>query len=544
MNIKKYKDFQKSHPQQLELFSFPNLFEKKKDIYSGTVDLYDIVPKYFHGDIEKVRTKDGLLKSLERNFVYKKQEMILRIAPAQIITKGGEKAFYPSQREEIIEDVLRKFATDSKKNEFLDDKLSVRFTLYELWKELKKIKHSYKYNEIKESLEILSGTKLEIKDKNNKVTFSSSMFESFGMINENNIFKEEENEEYSKKIIYFVRFNSLVSDSIKNKTWRLINYQDCMSYKKVISRWLHKRISHMFLVGDVYIPYNILLSTIIRDSGMTLYKTISENIRQIETCIEEMVKIGSINKYEVEKIYFEDKMNKIKDVKFLLYISDSFFKDIQLSYLVTKNKEYIKSLNNNNQISIKNDLDGRENKIKEIVEEILSLFNKNNISINGEEVKKIFSYLDLEEKEKYIDNTEASLEYILKQEKNNKEVKSIAILTKAIKEGWKKNNDKKENSTKKTLESINKDIEGFLNSFKTKKEKDIFSLFLFHFGKTEFFGWFLNIKLDIIENEYIFSSENGFIIEYFEINFLHKIEKICKNYDPNIKKIKIVKLPK
>lgn len=51
------------------------------------------------------------------------------------------RAFYPSTREEIIENVLRKFATNPNKNEFLDDSLSVRFTLYDLWKELKETGH-------------------------------------------------------------------------------------------------------------------------------------------------------------------------------------------------------------------------------------------------------------------------------------------------------------------------------------------------------------------------------------------------------------------
>ena len=136
--IKQYNEYEKTHPEQLNLFSFSNVFVDKRDKYSGTVELYDVVPKYFHGDIGKVRTQDGFLKSLVREFTYKKQKMTLRVSPAQIETEDGEKAFYPSQREEIIEDVLRKFATDRERNEFLDDRLSVRFTLYDLQKELKK----------------------------------------------------------------------------------------------------------------------------------------------------------------------------------------------------------------------------------------------------------------------------------------------------------------------------------------------------------------------------------------------------------------------
>ena len=70
--------------------------------------------------------------------------MSMKITPALLeVENGKSKAFYPSTREEIIEDVLRKFATDSNRNEFLDDRLSVKFSLYDLWTELRKIKHPY-----------------------------------------------------------------------------------------------------------------------------------------------------------------------------------------------------------------------------------------------------------------------------------------------------------------------------------------------------------------------------------------------------------------
>ena len=112
-------------------------------------------------------------------------------------------------------------------------------------------------------INILSKTNIEIVSEDTKLTFSSNMFETFGVANHNDNTQIEYDENYSKKVIYFVRFNSLVSESVKNRTWRVINYEQCMSYKKNISRWLHKRISNMFLNARLEIPYNILLSTII-----------------------------------------------------------------------------------------------------------------------------------------------------------------------------------------------------------------------------------------------------------------------------------------
>jgi hypothetical protein len=106
----------------------------------------------------------------------------------------------------------------------LDSSLSVTFTLYELWKELKRNRHTYSYPEIIESLRILSKVNILIKQsgKKGKVELSSNMFETFGAVDNNEqSISCEVNEEKSKKIIYYVRFNALVTRSIREQSWRL-----------------------------------------------------------------------------------------------------------------------------------------------------------------------------------------------------------------------------------------------------------------------------------------------------------------------------------
>ncbi len=44
----------------------------------------------------------------------------------------------------------------------------------------------------------------------------------------------------------FVRFSALVTKSVDENTFRLYDYQKMMSYKNVIARQLHKRISRHF----------------------------------------------------------------------------------------------------------------------------------------------------------------------------------------------------------------------------------------------------------------------------------------------------------
>ena len=589
---KLYNEYQRMRANNLDLFSFDSLYKSKKEDYSNTVELYDVLPKYIHDDVAKLRTADGLLKSLTREFVFKKQEMSLTITPALVKTKDGEKAFYPSTREEIIEDVLRKFATDPNRNEFLDDRLSVKFSLYDLWKELRRIKHPYDYDQIKESLDVLLNTSIKITTKNNKQAFSSHMIETFGVVDYNDNTQIEYDENYSKKIIYFVRFNSLVSESVKNKTWRIINYKQCMSYKRMISRWLHKRISHMFLVGDIEIPYSILLSTIIRDSGMTKSSLVSDNIKRVGKCLEEMIEVGSIDRYDIEKICDEHKKNKIMDVKFSLYISKSFYKDIQLGFLA-------KRYNQEQQIQDDNDYDLK-------VMNSMEIDNANTTTIlNSEadtkiqtEIIKLLAYLNISQKdinkvlsskknqknlEQVRNNIITAKNYIEKKQKNNEEEEcnNIAIVLASIKDNWCdnktdeeitiinnkttkiKHNTKTEEETEedKIQQNLQTAKDYIKTEIKDKVFKKISNNLLKNFGPNIYLVWLSNLKfVEIKDDTLILSCVNGFIIDEIKrlylkgtyktepdntITWLRKgIKEIVEEIEPEIKKIEIIKVEK
>lgn len=584
---KLYNEYRKSRDKTLELSTLPNLYDSIRDNYSTTTELYDIVPKYIHDDVEKLRTSDGLLKPITRNFVFKKQEMVLNIIPAYLFDK--QKSCFPSVREEIIEDVLKKLATDPAKNEFLDNRLSVRFTLYELWKELKQIKHEYSYAQIRESLQILTKTNLEISNSDNKISFSSNMFETLGRINCNS--KEEDEiseEEYSKKVIYFVRFNSLVSESIKNKTWRIINYKQCMSYKKVVSRWLHKRISNMFLIGDVKVPYHILLSTIIRDSGMAEYKQLRDSKRHVISCLEEMIKVGSIDRYEMETVYDKHRQNKIEDVKFSLYISQSFYDDIQLNFLVKKDIQEVKQLQNKKNKNYNDLLQEFENS----EETVLELDNNNSIqseiksilislNISSKDINKILSSKKNQKNlEQVKNNIITAKNYIEKKQKNNEEEEcnNIAIILASIKDNWNdnktdeetitnnkttKHNTKTEEETEedKTQQNLKTAKDYIKTEIKDKVFKKISNNLLKYFGSNIYLAWISNLKFITIEkstNTLILSCTNGFIIDTIKKDYLYGvyrtepdntitwlrkgIKEVVEETEPEIKKIEIIKL--
>ena len=315
---KKLEEYRHSKPEQLQLFEM--LLPEDKP-YSNTIEFYDFIPKYHWGKVERINGK--FLDSLERNFECKGQTYKVKISPAGVEDKDGvERYYYPSKREELVEDALRKLAVEGQ-GMFLDELAGVSFTLYQLQQELKKNGHSYSLDQIKESLQICNQAHLSLKDSDGKSVFAETMFVTLGLQT------REDWKGTGQKTRAFVRFNSLVSKAIQQKMFRQINYEISMSYKTVIARQLHKRMSHHYTQASYTDSYGILLSTIIRDFGLTEYAQLRDNMRKVETSLKEMDSKNVIMAYKAEKISDAQNRNKLVDVKFIITPSFDFIKEMK-----------------------------------------------------------------------------------------------------------------------------------------------------------------------------------------------------------------------
>ncbi|MBL4622535.1 MAG: hypothetical protein JKY89_09060 [Immundisolibacteraceae bacterium] len=304
------------------------------DQYSQTIELYDAIPKYVWGNQNRINGK--FLDPIIRPFKHKGKDYIAKITPAAVeVSKGEFKYFFPSQREELVEDALRKLASDGQ-GVFLQDKLeknslpmaSVLFTLYELQKELKRMGHSYNINQIKESLNICANTGVILESTQGSGVIISNIFDTLGLESKDDVGN-------GKATKCFVRFNLLVTKSINDKTYRLLNYDACMSYKKSLARWLHKRMSHNYRQASLRKPYTIHLSTIIRDSGITASKRIATTLQRIESALDELKDSKMILMFEVEKILSD----KLVDAKIVIYPDSKFVSDIIKGNKLNKKSE-------------------------------------------------------------------------------------------------------------------------------------------------------------------------------------------------------------
>lgn len=325
---KSYERYDQKHPLQLSLFE---ILEVESRQYSNTVEIYDFLPKEFLG--KATRVADTYLPRLEREFECRGVKYKMKLDPARIEDKDGTvREFYPSQREEVVEDCLRKLMVEGG-GVFLDDQASVRFTLYQMQKELSDNGHTYSYTQIRESLEILTKTNIELSSDNGDIRLIFSPIETLGI-------KGEGGETQT-----FVRFSPLVTNSIKDRKFRLINYKKVMSYRSAIARKLHKRLSHFYIQASLTDKYSVLLSTLIRDFGLTRYSQMSKNLRDFEKAVEELKDSNTIINFDKQEIKQERPRVKVIDYRLTIQPHPEFIGDVKkANYVKSVNESKFKSL--------------------------------------------------------------------------------------------------------------------------------------------------------------------------------------------------------
>lgn len=320
MAPKRLSDYVHSRPEQLSFFE---QCASEDSRFSNTIELYDNAPKYWWGNLR--RRHGRYLDQLEREFEHNKQRYQIRISPARLKTKKGEELeYYPSKREELVEDALRKLACGSGRAVFLDDQAGLVFTLYELQQELQRQGHGYNISEIKQALQILAMTKMELMSSDGATVIVSSLLETLGLST-----RADQRRDGGRNKC-FVRFNQLVTRSIQQGTFRQIDYEVCMRYRSVIARCLHKRLAHCYLQASLSEPYVIGLNELVRDFGVEAAEK-REQLRRAKAALEEMVEKGVLLTFKVEKRLDPTNKKRIADVKFTLIPSKEFSRVAHIS---------------------------------------------------------------------------------------------------------------------------------------------------------------------------------------------------------------------
>ncbi len=310
--------------KQLTLFQFFLNPDTRKNEKSNLIYFWDSIPKYFVTKKEQLKIrKDGFLPTITRNFRHRNIDYIVKIRPALITVEGKDVAFYPSAKEGLIEDALRKLATKTGSG-YLDSKRhGVVFTIYELRQELKQFGHTYSHSEIIESLEILQNTIIEVysDDKvNGSIMFRTSPITSSIAVSKKDYIDDP-------KAKWHVEFSIIVSKGINELDYRQYNYQIMMTLRSQLARYLMKRLSMNYIQASMIYPYTINLDTIVRDSGLLNNKEYRENRRQLEASLKELVDKKVLMIVESEAL--RGCRGKIENIKYTLTPSLEFVAEMK-----------------------------------------------------------------------------------------------------------------------------------------------------------------------------------------------------------------------
>jgi hypothetical protein len=316
---------EKSYPKQLTLWQTYLPGDEDADDYSNTVELYDAVPKYFSSKqrMAELRKDGQFLTSLKRSFKHKGILYHVTIKPARIEEKDGtEREYYPSWREELIEEALKKLACDSLNGVYLNNAAGVQFSLYELRKELKHRGHEIHFDDLLKSLRICREASIVLSSEQDDFELSSPIFPLLIIRN------RREWERNPKHTRCYVQFNPLITHSINKMAYRQFDYVTFMAFKRQLARWFHKRLSHNYVQASLIgAPYGIKMSTVIRDSAMVNATRLRDKMRYIDESLDELVEKGILHKYEKEVT--DGARGKIEDALYTLHPCIDFIQQVK-----------------------------------------------------------------------------------------------------------------------------------------------------------------------------------------------------------------------
>jgi hypothetical protein len=306
--------------------------DAERDSLSNVFDLWDSIPRYVVSRQQQDRwRKAGAFPLLQKiPFHYRGRELTATIQPAAVEDKDGViRTYFPSANEELIEDVLRKIAADQN-NGYYDPRerrSGVIFTLHMVRKELARRGHGRTYKEINLSLEIMSRSVIITATTDGREGGFSS-----NSLYLNNLFRVSKGtlaEDPEAK--WFVDFHPFASRAFDELTYRQFNYARLMSHKSQLARWLNKVLCLKYLNASLVHPFEMRLSTIIRDSGLLGgYGRLRDAISAVDDAFEELRTcqpplLGGTPRKAIQ----EGLRGKILDVVYTLQPSREFMAEIK-----------------------------------------------------------------------------------------------------------------------------------------------------------------------------------------------------------------------
>lgn len=320
---------QSEHSRQLDLFQgFLDSTELGIDMLSNAVFFWDAVPRYSVTAIamRKLRTSDGFLPKKTLDFRFKSQQYQVVISPALIEENSNQVAYYPSANEELVEEALRKIASEQYSGYYDKErqKIGVYFSISKLVSELRKYGHTRSHSQIYKSLCILKEAHIEIRrigSANVDGIYSSNYLPLCVAVSDKSI--------SDKGATWMAQFHPIVATAIENINYCQFNYARLMSHETQLERWLNKQICINFRQASPMNSFEMKFSTINRDSNLLNFSRERDAFGAVDKAFKGLVKKNLLSRvqHDVEK----GRAGKIIDVTYRFWPTKSFVKEMKAS---------------------------------------------------------------------------------------------------------------------------------------------------------------------------------------------------------------------
>jgi len=308
---------------------------------SRTLDFFDAIPKYPFA----VTTTIPKPERLEVPFTLRGKKYTAFVAPARITDArtGQERLVFPGSREELVERALRFIAVQQiARTKLIPDAetghqaVTVFFTLSMLRRHLEDLGHGFKLSEIKEALDILSDTLIEIRLPDDEPGSKRRRFMK-GTILSNYTGDFAEGDPTGEESRAAMTFHPLATQAILGLAFYPINQLRVGKLKRPLARWLTQRMSHNYRQArkNSFVQnegYHISLKTIVDERGLAREARLWNNVKSVREALTEMTKrriLSEMQPFAEELINAPSKGRpKIVDAVWTLYPSSEFVDEI------------------------------------------------------------------------------------------------------------------------------------------------------------------------------------------------------------------------
>src|SRR5208283_1214056 len=310
---------------------------------SRTLDFFDAIPKYPFS----VTTTIEKTERIEAPFTLRGKKYVAEILPAQIkdAKTGQERLVFPGSREELVERALRFIAVQQiARTKLIPDAetgrqaVTVFFTLSMLRRHLEELGHGFKLSAIKEALDILSHTSIEIRlEPDDEPGQTKRRRFMTGTILSNYAGDFLEGDSTGDDSRAAMTFHPLATQAILQVAFYPINHLRVGKLKRPLARWLTTRMSHNYRQArkNSYVQndgYHISLKTILDERGLPREVRLRANLKSVREALMEMKKrriLSEMQPFAEELIHAPSKGRpKIVDAIWTLYASAEFVDEI------------------------------------------------------------------------------------------------------------------------------------------------------------------------------------------------------------------------